>query len=82
MKKNELVHLHALLARVADEYVARGDATPADFASYDRLQISPLALRAPRDDHEAAVETLAALLAERADAALDRGQHTGKIPPS
>lgn len=76
MKKNELVHFHTLLAQVAEEFVARGDAAPSDFAAYERLKVSPLALRASRAEHEVAVRTLARVLAERVDAAL------GERPPA
>ena len=63
MKKNELVHFHALLVAIAEEFVESGQATTPDFAEYDALGVSPLALRAARDDHERAVLTLARLLA-------------------
>ncbi|MFC5366247.1 UPF0058 family protein [Salinirubrum litoreum] len=64
MKKNELVHFHSLLVTIAEEFVDSGLATKADFAEYDVLDVSPLALRAARDDHERAVLTLARLLAD------------------
>jgi hypothetical protein len=63
MKKNELVHFHALLVAVATEFVESGVATRANFTEYDALGVSPLALRAARDDHERAVLTLARSLA-------------------
>jgi hypothetical protein len=63
MKKNELVHFHSLLVTIAEEFVESGLAAKADFAEYDALGVSPLALRAARDDHERAVLTLARLLA-------------------
>jgi hypothetical protein len=71
MKKNELVHLHALLVRVAEDYVARGEATPEAFAPYRDLGVTPMALRESRARHEAAVRTLAALLADRSVEAAD-----------
>lgn len=64
MKKNELVHFHALLVTVAEKFVDSGLVTKADFAEYDALGVSPLTLRAARDDHERAVLTLARVLAE------------------
>jgi hypothetical protein len=64
MKKNELVHLHALLVRVTEDYLSRGLATREDFAEYDRLSVTPMALRAPRAEHERAVRILARTLAE------------------
>lgn len=63
VKKNELIHLHALLATVAEDFIERGEATPADFEPYAALDISPVALREPRVRHEEAVKTLARLLA-------------------
>ncbi|MFB6129495.1 MAG: UPF0058 family protein [Salinigranum sp.] len=69
MKKNELVHLHALLVRVAEDYVSRGIATPADFVEYERLGVTPMALRAPRHEHERAVRTLAHVLARLSERA-------------
>jgi hypothetical protein len=62
MKKNELVHMHALLRRVARDFLERGIATREDFDEYEALGISPMALRASRDDHEDAVLTLATTL--------------------
>ena len=79
MKKTELVHLHTLLVQVAEEFVARGDASPADFAAYDRLQITPLSLRASRSDHETAVRALARALAERSDAAAEERPHASEM---
>jgi hypothetical protein len=66
MNKNELVHLHALLARVAEDYVERGLAAREDFSAYDALGTTPMALRQSRADHEAAVRSLASTLAELA----------------
>jgi hypothetical protein len=63
MKKNELVHLHALLARVATDYLERGLLEPADCEPYESLGVTPLSLRASRDSHEEAVLALARLLA-------------------
>jgi hypothetical protein len=64
MKKNELIHLHALLVRVARDYVARGDASPEAFEPYHELDVTPMSLREPRASHEAAVRTLAGILAD------------------
>ena len=63
MNKNELVHVHALLARVAEDYVERGLATPEDFSAYNALDTTPMALRQSRADHEAATRSLASVLA-------------------
>lgn len=64
MNKNELVHLHALLVRVAEEYVEWGVATRDDFSAYHALETTPMALRRSRADHEAATIVLARTLAE------------------
>lgn len=64
MKKNELIHLHTLLARVAAEYIQRVVATPEDFDSYTALGVTPMALRESRDRHEEAVRALARVLAD------------------
>lgn len=63
MRKNELLHLHALLIRVAEEYIDRGLVTPDEFAAYRALDVTPTALREPRDSHQVAVQTLARTLA-------------------
>jgi hypothetical protein len=63
VNKNELVHLHALLARVAEAYADEGLATRDDFAAYHALETTPMALRRSRADHEAATRVLARTLA-------------------
>ncbi len=64
MKKTELIHLHALLVLVAEEYHRRELVTPTDLEPYFALGVTPTNLRARRDDHERAVTTLARLLAD------------------
>jgi hypothetical protein len=64
VNKNELVHLHALLARVAEDYVERGLATREDFSAYSALGTTPMALRQSRADHEVATRNLARTLAD------------------
>lgn len=63
MRKDELVHLHSLLALVREEYERRGDAAPAAFAAYDDLDVSPMAVYGSKSDHERAVRALARGLA-------------------
>lgn len=63
MKKNELVHMHALLRRIAMDFVDRGIVDREDFSDYERLGVSPMTLRASRDEHEEAVLTLGRALA-------------------
>jgi hypothetical protein len=71
VNKNELVHLHALLVRVAEAYVEWGVATHDDLAGYRALGTTPMALRQSRADHEAATRLLARTLAGLSDAADD-----------
>ncbi|MFC7203744.1 UPF0058 family protein [Haloferax namakaokahaiae] len=78
MKKNELIHLHTLLVEIANDFIDRGVATPADLAAYNRLGIGPMALRACRADHEVAVRTLTTALA--VCAVRDRGHDTARVP--
>ena len=79
MKKNELVHLHALLARLGSDSVERGTATRADFEAYRDLDVSPTTLTASRADHRRAVQMLASTLADALDA--ERGASTGDDSP-
>jgi hypothetical protein len=64
MNKNELVHVHALLTRVAEEYVEQGVATRADFTAYRALGTTPIALRQSRTAHATATRVLARTLAQ------------------
>jgi hypothetical protein len=64
MKKNELVHYHALLVHVARDLVERGVATPEDLEPYLALGVTPTSLREPRARHQEAVFALAGLLAD------------------
>ncbi|ELZ26098.1 metal-binding protein [Halogeometricum pallidum JCM 14848] len=66
MKKNELVHLHALLTCVAEDFVDRGVVDADAFAEYRALGISSRSLRASREDHETAVRRLAETLSSAA----------------
>jgi hypothetical protein len=66
MKKNELVHIHALLTRVAEDFAERGILTREECADYEALAVTPMSLRARRAEHERAVATLAEALAEAA----------------
>ncbi|SFR42683.1 UPF0058 family protein [Halogeometricum limi] len=72
MKKNELVHVHSLLTCVAEDFVERGVVEPEAFAPYRALGVSPMSLRASRDDHEAAVRVLAEILSTAARGQTDR----------
>lgn len=69
MKKNELIHLHTLLTQIAERFIERGVATPADFEPYTALGVTPMALRESRDRHEEAVLLLTRILADCAQRA-------------
>jgi len=60
MRKDELLHLHQLLARVKQEYERRGD---DEFPAYEDIETLPVAAFASKGDHEEAVLALAADLA-------------------
>jgi hypothetical protein len=66
MKKNELVHYHALLVRVARDLVDRGVVAPEDLEPYAALGVTPTSLREPRARHQEAVFALAGVLAAAA----------------
>lgn len=72
MRKDELVHLHNLLALVREECERRGDAPPGAFEAYDALDVSPMAVYGSKTDHQRAVQALARALA-RASGSEDRG---------
>lgn len=80
MNKNELVHLHALLARVAEDYADRGLATRDDFAAYYALETTPMALRQSRADHEAATRELARVLAAASDGRPRESEREPELP--
>jgi hypothetical protein len=67
MNKNELVHLHSLLALVARRYIDENVATPADFERYRALETTPMALRRSREAHAEATQVLARTLARRSE---------------
>ncbi|WP_239524473.1 UPF0058 family protein [Halogeometricum borinquense] len=81
MRKNEIVHIHALLVLIAEKFVGQGLIEAEEFAEYRLLGTSPMSLRAPRADHEAAVRLLADTLStavERYEAADHRTDGSGR----
>ena len=62
MKKQELIHMHALLVEVAeevtDEHFAR------EMPEYGAVAARPTSLHRPKADHEAAIQALAAGILE------------------
>ncbi len=67
MKKNELVHLHALLARVAADYRERGLLEDADLQPYRDAGVGPASLTESRAEHRRAVQLLLSILAAHSD---------------
>jgi len=63
MKKRELIHFHSLLGTVARDLVDRDVLDESALDAYRELDVSPMAMRGSRDDHEEAVIELAATLA-------------------
>jgi len=62
MHKVELIYLHALLAEV-HEYLADRHELPESFPEYD-AEVGPYQIQRRKADHEAAVRTLAARIAD------------------
>lgn len=62
MKKRELIHFHSLLGAIAKELSERGELTESDLTDYEEIGVTPMTMRASRNDHEEAVIELAATL--------------------
>jgi len=62
MKKNELLHVHSLLLALARQFTERGAVPDEALDSYRETGVTPMSLRAPRDDHADAVLELATAL--------------------
>jgi hypothetical protein len=62
MRKQELVHVHGLLAVVRVEYERRTD-HDVECGEYDRLGIQPTSIHQSKDAHREAVSALAVALA-------------------
>ena len=58
MKKQELIHLHGLLAEVSSHCAAWNDC-PLDLEEYETLGIRPTSIHKSKTDHKAAVFALA-----------------------
>lgn len=62
MRKQESVHLHALLAEVATEFEERPGAGPPDLSSYRELGVRPSSVHCSKEDHERAVLELSSAI--------------------
>jgi hypothetical protein len=58
MKKQELIHLHGLLAEVSTHCQMNGTVTP-DLTDYEALGVRPTSIHQSKTDHKAAVFALA-----------------------
>ncbi|PSQ43505.1 metal-binding protein [Halobacteriales archaeon SW_7_68_16] len=63
MKKQELIHLHGLLARLADRHEEFAD-RPVPTPEYDALQVGPTSIHRSKTDHKEAVFALVNQLAD------------------
>lgn len=62
MRKTELIHFHSLLGTIAKHLSEKGELSESDLTEYDEVGVTPMTMRASRDDHEEAVIELAATL--------------------
>ncbi|MBV0903414.1 UPF0058 family protein [Haloarcula salina] len=58
MKKQELIHLHGLLAQVQNHYEAEAG-TEVDHDEYEELGVKPTSIHKSKTDHKAAVFAIA-----------------------
>ena len=58
MKKQELIHLHGLLAEIRDHYEQR-TGTEVAHTEYDEFGVRPTSIHKSKTDHKAAVFALA-----------------------
>lgn len=58
MRKQELLHVHQLLALTREELTARESAPDDPFADYDDLGVSPFAFDRAKGDHVVAIGSL------------------------
>lgn len=62
MKKQELIHLHGLLAEVSNHYTQEGGELTLD--DYEELGVRPTSIHKSKTDHKAAVFALARCVTE------------------
>ena len=58
MKKQELIHLHGLLAEVCEHYEQMADCS-VEHSTYTELGVRPTSIHKSKTDHKAAVFALA-----------------------
>ncbi len=69
MRKQEYIHLHALLAEVNNDVQENG--TEIDLDSYESLGVRPSSIHRSKTDHKEAVQALATCLTESMDETAD-----------
>ncbi len=69
MRKQEYIHLHALLAEVSNDVQANGTGVTLD--DYEALGIRPSSIHKSKTDHKEAVQALATCLTESMDETVD-----------
>ena len=65
MRKQEYIHLHALLAEVTNDVETRG--TAVDLSEYDSLGVRPSSIHKSKTDHKEAVQAMANCLTTSID---------------
>jgi len=71
MKKQELIHLHGLLAEVSDQYEQWTGDQPA-MTEYDSLGVRPTSIHKSKTDHKAAVFAIADGIVDEVEDAEER----------
>ena len=77
MKKQELIHLHGLLAEVCN-HCETHDGAKVNLDEYESLGVRPTSIHKSKTEHKAAVFALAGGITSHVDAA----RETEKIPAS
>jgi hypothetical protein len=80
MKKQELIHLHGLLAEVSN-YYEENAAEDVDLDEYDELGVRPTSIHKSKTDHKAAVFALAGGITSTM-ATEDEEEETEAVPAS
>ena len=66
MKKQELIHLHGLLAEVCEHYEQMADCS-VEHSTYTELGVRPTSIHKSKTDHKAAVFALAEGITDEMD---------------
>lgn len=82
MKKEELVHLHMLLAQF--KKFCEGNGMNGDFSKYDRLDISPFQVHRSKEEHKQAIlvlgtELVAVMAASRTPSEIEKHHEARKL---